>query len=213
MTARFLDNVATRIIELDRGRLASFPGNYHRLPARARTRCSTPKRSRERQVRQVAGAGGSVDPQGHRGAPHAQRRPRAAARAAAAASAPRAATVWARSSSTSPPASARARSSRNCEHVSKRLATSAVISDFSTRDPARRQGRPDRPERLRQDHAAQADPRRRSSPTAGSVRRGTKLQVAYFDQLRAQLDDEATLADTISPGTRLGRDRRRSAST
>jgi ATP-binding cassette subfamily F protein uup len=38
-------------------------------------------------------------------------------------------------------------------------------------------------------------------PTAGTVRRGTKLQVAYFDQLRGALDLDATLADTISPGS------------
>jgi ATP-binding cassette subfamily F protein uup len=38
-------------------------------------------------------------------------------------------------------------------------------------------------------------------PTAGRVRQGTKLQVAYFDQMRAGLNLEATLADTISPGS------------
>ena len=38
-------------------------------------------------------------------------------------------------------------------------------------------------------------------PTVGSVRRGTKLQVAYFDQMRSALDLDATLADTISPGS------------
>jgi ABC transport system ATP-binding/permease protein len=38
-------------------------------------------------------------------------------------------------------------------------------------------------------------------PTAGSVRRGTRLQVAYFDQMRAGLDLDATLADAISPGS------------
>jgi ATP-binding cassette subfamily F protein uup len=37
--------------------------------------------------------------------------------------------------------------------------------------------------------------------TSGSVRRGTKLQVAYFDQMRTALDLDATLADTISPGS------------
>jgi ATP-binding cassette subfamily F protein uup len=37
-------------------------------------------------------------------------------------------------------------------------------------------------------------------PDAGRVRLGTKLQVAYFDQLRAQLDPDRTVADTISPG-------------
>ena len=38
-------------------------------------------------------------------------------------------------------------------------------------------------------------------PTSGSVRRGTRLEVAYFDQLRAGLDLDATLADSISPGS------------
>jgi ATP-binding cassette subfamily F protein uup len=38
-------------------------------------------------------------------------------------------------------------------------------------------------------------------PDSGTVRRGTKVAVAYFDQFRAALDEEATLADTISPGS------------
>ncbi len=38
------------------------------------------------------------------------------------------------------------------------------------------------------------------TPDSGTVRLGTKLQVAYFDQMRAQLDPEKTLADTITPG-------------
>ena len=39
------------------------------------------------------------------------------------------------------------------------------------------------------------------APDAGTVRTGTNLQVAYFDQMRAQLDPERSLADTISPGS------------
>ncbi|MBL0150609.1 MAG: ATP-binding cassette domain-containing protein [Ideonella sp.] len=38
-------------------------------------------------------------------------------------------------------------------------------------------------------------------PTSGKIRQGTKLEVAYFDQMRAGLDLDATLADTISPGS------------
>ncbi|MCL5061425.1 MAG: ATP-binding cassette domain-containing protein [Candidatus Thermoplasmatota archaeon] len=38
-------------------------------------------------------------------------------------------------------------------------------------------------------------------PQSGWIRQGTKLEVAYFDQFRNQLDDEATLIDTISPGS------------
>lgn len=37
-------------------------------------------------------------------------------------------------------------------------------------------------------------------PTAGTVRRGTNLQIAYFDQLREQLDDEATVAANVGDG-------------
>jgi ATP-binding cassette subfamily F protein uup len=38
-------------------------------------------------------------------------------------------------------------------------------------------------------------------PDSGTVREGTRLQIAYFDQMRAQLNEEASLADTISPGS------------
>jgi ATP-binding cassette subfamily F protein uup len=37
-------------------------------------------------------------------------------------------------------------------------------------------------------------------PDRGTVRRGVNLSVAYFDQLRGQLDPLATLIDTINPG-------------
>ncbi|MHB8495000.1 MAG: ATP-binding cassette domain-containing protein [Casimicrobiaceae bacterium] len=38
-------------------------------------------------------------------------------------------------------------------------------------------------------------------PDRGHVRLGTRLQVAYFDQMREQLDPERSLAQTISPGS------------
>jgi ATP-binding cassette subfamily F protein uup len=41
----------------------------------------------------------------------------------------------------------------------------------------------------------------RIAPESGSMRLGTNLQIAYFDQLRAQLDPEASVAETISPGS------------
>jgi ATP-binding cassette subfamily F protein uup len=39
------------------------------------------------------------------------------------------------------------------------------------------------------------------APDSGQVRLGTGLQIAYFDQMREQLDPERTLAETISPGS------------
>ena len=38
-------------------------------------------------------------------------------------------------------------------------------------------------------------------PERGSVKRGTNLSVAYFDQMREQVDLDATLEDFISPGS------------
>jgi ABC transport system ATP-binding/permease protein len=37
-------------------------------------------------------------------------------------------------------------------------------------------------------------------PTAGSVRRGTRLEVAYYDQLRAALEPEKSVAENIAAG-------------
>lgn len=38
-------------------------------------------------------------------------------------------------------------------------------------------------------------------PDNGTIKLGTNLQIAYFDQLRAQLDPNKTVAETISPGS------------
>ncbi len=39
------------------------------------------------------------------------------------------------------------------------------------------------------------------TPDKGRVKLGTNLRIAYFDQLRAQLDDTKTVADTVSQGS------------
>ncbi len=39
------------------------------------------------------------------------------------------------------------------------------------------------------------------APDTGEVKLGSQLAVAYFDQMRAQLDPERTVAETISPGS------------
>lgn len=39
------------------------------------------------------------------------------------------------------------------------------------------------------------------APTSGKVRLGTNLRIAYFDQMRAQLDENAPLTDVINPGS------------
>lgn len=42
---------------------------------------------------------------------------------------------------------------------------------------------------------------RKRQPDSGTIKLGTNLQIAYFDQLRAQLDPNKTVAETISPGS------------
>ena len=39
------------------------------------------------------------------------------------------------------------------------------------------------------------------APTSGTVEHGTRLEIAYFDQLRDQLDPEMTVADTVGNGS------------
>jgi ATP-binding cassette subfamily F protein uup len=49
------------------------------------------------------------------------------------------------------------------------------------------------------------------APDTGHARLGTRLNISYFDQLREQLNPEATLAEAISPGSdwvQLGNERR-----
>lgn len=50
----------------------------------------------------------------------------------------------------------------------------------------------------------------RLEPTAGLIKHGTKMEVAYFDQMRAQIDDALSVADNINDGrttvTIAGRD-------
>ena len=38
-------------------------------------------------------------------------------------------------------------------------------------------------------------------PTAGAIKRGTKLQIAYFDQQRDQLDPQASIMDNVTGGS------------
>lgn len=86
------------------------------------------------------------------------------------------------------------------EHVNKRYGDRIIVRDFSTRI-------------LRGDRIGLLGPNGIGKTTllrmilgqeeadSGKIMRGTNLNIAYFDQMREQLDEEATLADTISPGS------------
>ncbi|MCW5624241.1 MAG: ATP-binding cassette domain-containing protein [Burkholderiales bacterium] len=86
------------------------------------------------------------------------------------------------------------------EHVTKRFGDNVVVSDFSGRV-------------LRGDRLGLVGPNGAGkstfiklllgelAPDSGTIRQGTKLQVAYYDQFREQLDPESSVADVISPGS------------
>ena len=155
---RFLDRVATRIVELDRGRLADFPGNFSAYEAR-KAELLAIEAVVEPQGRQGARPGRGVDPQGRGGAAHAQRGPRAPPRGAA----PRAR----RAARAHRPRRPRARRGRALRKAGGRargrhqaLRRQARGGGLLHAHPARRQDRPHRAQRLRQDDAAQADPGR-----------------------------------------------------
>ena len=79
----FLDRVTTRIVELDRGLLRSYPGNYSAWEARRAVELAA-EQTASPQVRQVLAAGRGVDPAWHRSETHAQRGKSGAARTVAA---------------------------------------------------------------------------------------------------------------------------------
>ena len=71
----FLQRVATRIVELDRGRLTSWPGDYATFLDKKEAWLAN-EQIAEREVRQAARAGRGVAAPGHQGAAHARRRAR-----------------------------------------------------------------------------------------------------------------------------------------
>jgi ATP-binding cassette subfamily F protein uup len=69
----FIHKLATRIIDLDRGAITSWPGNYDRVPAREGG-VAAGRGAEKRRVRPQAGPGRGVGAPGHQGAPYPQRR-------------------------------------------------------------------------------------------------------------------------------------------
>jgi len=193
----FLDNVATRIVELDRGRLQSFPGNftdYQRLKAamlenEAVEQAKFDKFLAQEEVwiRQGIKARrtrneGRVRRLESLRREHAERRER--------------------SGSVDMQVDSGERSGRivaELDHVTKAFGDRVVIGDFSCRI---RRG--DKVGVLGPNGVGKSTLLKiilgELTPDSGTVRLGTRLDVAYFDQLRAQLDEDATLTETVSPG-------------
>ena len=193
----FLQRVATRIVELDRGRLLSWPGDYADflrkkeawLANEALQHAKFDKRLTEEEawLRQGVKARRTRN-EGRVKALMAMREDRASRRVAAGA--------------------VRLRMERGdpsgqlvfeVKGVSKSFADRIVVRDFTTRV-------------MRGDRIGLIGPNGTGKTTAlrlllgaiepdsGSVRQGANVQVAYYDQQREQLDPDRTVFDTVGDG-------------
>ena len=193
----FLDNVATRIVELDRGNLASFPGNfaaYLRFKEQMlqdetvlNAKFDKVLAQEEVWIRQGIKARG-VRNEGRVRRLEQLRRERSARRE--------------RVGKVEMSLEAGDRSGKlvaELSHISKLFGDRQIIKDFSCRIQ-----RGDKIGLLGPNGSGKSTLLKiilgELVPDSGKVHLGTKLAVAYFDQLRAQLNEEATLADTISQG-------------
>jgi len=195
---RFLDNVAKRIVELDRGWLTEYSGNFSAYQAKKAERLEVEAqqnrkfdkfwRQEEAWIRKGIEARRTRN-EGRVRRLEQLRRERAARRE-------RVGQVGFR-------LDAGERSGKlvaELEHVSFGYPDRPLIRDFSATVL-----RGDKMGLLGPNGAGKTTLIRlilgELAPQSGRIRRGTHLQVAYFDQFRNVLDDAATLLDTISPGS------------
>lgn len=194
----FLDNVATRIVELDRGHLASFAGRFddyqrkkaEQLEAEARADAQFDKFLAQEEVWIRKGI------QARRTRNEGRVRRLEALRSERSTRRERLGNVTLAVDR----GDASGKMVAELEQVTKAFDGNVVVREFSTRI-------------LRGDRIGIIGPNGagkttllqlilgRLEPDSGTLRRGTRQQVAYYDQLRAQLDPEATLAEVISPGS------------
>ena len=195
---RFLDRLATRIVELDRGRLLSFPGRFADYQARKEQLLADEaivQRKADKLLKEEeAWIRKGVEARRTRSVSRIARLERLRVERAERRE---------RMGQVRLQLDAGAKSGQlvaELENVTVRYGERAVIRDFSARI-------------LRGDRVGVIGPNGAGKttmlklilgeiePAGGAVRRGTRLQVAYFDQFREALDPEAALADVISPGS------------
>jgi len=193
----FLRGVATRIIELDRGRLTSWPGSYEIYLERKAAALDVEARDLERLDKKLAEEEAWL----RRGIKARRTRNEGRVRALMALRAERAArrTQGGQVKMTVDRGDAGGRLVFEAEAVSLAYGDATVIADFSTRI-------------LRGDRIGLIGPNGSGKttllrlltgeiePDSGEVRRGGRVAVAYFDQQRQQLDPERTVAESVADG-------------
>jgi ABC transport system ATP-binding/permease protein len=195
---RFLDRVAQRIVELDRGRLQSYPGNFTEYEKRKAEMLAIEEvRARKfdkELAKEEAWIRQGVEARRTRNEGRVRRlealRVERAARRERVGKVELAVAQGERSG----------RLVAELDKVSKRYGGKIVVDQFSARIM-----RGDKIGLIGANGTGKTTLLKlilgEIEPDAGTVRLGTKVAVAYFDQLRGALDEEATLADTIAPGS------------
>ena len=194
---RFLDRVATRIVELDRGALASYPGNFAQFEDRKQVELEAEATARRRfdrfwaqeeawirkgiEARRTRNAGRVTRLEMLRSERSARRERIGTARLAL---------------------DAGERSGKRVAElrgVSKSFGGRAIVREL---DLIIQRG--DRLALIGPNGAGKSTLLKlilgEVAPDAGTVKLGTNLSIAYFDQLRAQLVEEKTVAETVCPG-------------
>ncbi|MGH8637440.1 MAG: ATP-binding cassette domain-containing protein, partial [Burkholderiales bacterium] len=193
----FLTRLATRIVELDRGKLTSWPGTYSsylqkkdaaiEAESRDLERLDKKLQKEEAWLRQGIKAR-RTRTEGRVRALMALREQRAAHRAQA--GLVRLAVDDAQSSG---------KLVFEAEHVWKAFGDVTVVRDYSQRIV-----RGDRIGLIGPNGSGKTTVLRmlvgEEQPDRGEIRRGARIQIAYFDQQREQLDPEATVADSVNEG-------------
>ena len=193
----FLQNVATRIVELDRGRLTSWPGDYATFLRTKEERLANEATANEKFDKKLSGEEAwlrqgikarRTRDEGRVKALLAMRQERAARRE--------------QPGSVALNVQVAERSGQmvfEAEHVSKSYGANPVVRDLSVRVI-----RSDRVGLIGPNGSGKSTLLRmlmgEQEPDAGSVRRGANVQIAYYDQQREQLDPERTVFDTIADG-------------
>jgi ATP-binding cassette subfamily F protein uup len=194
---RFLDRVATRIVELDRGTLHSYPGNFTQFEARKQTELEAETTARRKfdkfWAQEEAWIRKGIEARRTRNAGRVTRlqtlRSERAARRERIGTAKLTLDAGGRSG----------RLVAELGGVSKSFGGRAIVRNL---DLTIQRG--DRLALIGPNGAGKSTLLKlilgELAPDAGTVKLGTNLAVAYFDQLRAQLDEEKTVAETVCPG-------------
>jgi len=193
----FLRALATRIVEIDRGRVSSWPGDYEGYLRRREERSNAEARADARLDKRLAQEEAWI----RQGLKARRRRNMGRVRELQAMRGERAARREREGRVRMEPARAARSGERvvEAERVCFGWGGEPVVRDFSTAIV-----RGDRVGIIGPNGSGKTTLVRlllgELTPQAGTVRLGTNLQVAYFDQQRARLDEGATALDNVAGG-------------